>query len=105
MISGWLRSTIIGMWKFRCGKTGCPRIFRYIADQDNRGARRTAGFADSVARESTPRSTPRWLRPGHRGRGAKIACVAEGKNWEENKPKQRQTDPEPGTLPEALGDI
>src|SRR5437879_4790289 len=31
MISGWERSTIIGMWKFRFTKTGWARIFRYIA--------------------------------------------------------------------------
>src|ERR1039458_9667557 len=36
MISGCERSTIIGMWKFRLGKTGWPRILRYIAHQDSR---------------------------------------------------------------------
>src|ERR1019366_6149399 len=34
---GCERSTIIGMWKFRLVKTGCPRILRCIAShQDSR---------------------------------------------------------------------
>src|ERR1035438_2040685 len=36
-ISGAARSTSIGMWKFRLGKTGWPRIFKYIGHQDSRG--------------------------------------------------------------------
>src|SRR5205814_9569520 len=31
MISGWERSTIIGIWKFRFTKTGWASIFKYIA--------------------------------------------------------------------------
>src|SRR5664280_247167 len=38
MMRGWERSTIIGMWKFRLVKIGCPRILRCIAShQDSRG--------------------------------------------------------------------
>src|SRR3954471_23182465 len=36
MISGFRKSTTIGIWKLRRGKTGCARIFRYIEGQHTR---------------------------------------------------------------------